>query len=96
VTNGQLCDMSGIDQEIKDLVQGLEKMKGFQISMDGNQKTADQDIPKDLPGIVNGPAGTAKWGIGKLHHVISCASMLKVRDSKLQQRFQSYFSGIPE
>lgn len=63
--------MSGIDQEVKDLVRELEKVKlrdGVE-SMNGKQKTADQDIPKDLPGIVNGPAGTAKWGIGKLHHV---------------------------
>jgi len=71
MTSGPLCDMSGIDQEVKDFVKDLEKVKlrdGVE-SMDGTQKTADQDIPKDLPGIVNGPTGTAKWGIGRLHHV---------------------------
>ena len=65
--------MSGIDQEIKEFIKELDKIKlqnGVE-PMDGNQKTADQDIPKDLPGIVNGPAGTAKWGIGNLHHVNS-------------------------
>jgi hypothetical protein len=65
--------MSGIDQEIKDFVKVLEKQtsqNGVE-PLNGEQKTADQDIPSDLPGIVNGPAGTAKWGIGKLHHVHS-------------------------
>ena len=71
MTSGPLCDMSGIDQEVKDFVKDLEKVKlrDEVESMDGTQKTADQDIPKDLPGIVNGPTGTAQWGIGKLHHV---------------------------
>jgi hypothetical protein len=90
--------MSGIDQEIKDFVQELDKMKNLQIgveSMDGNQKTADQDIPKDLPGIVNGPAGTAKWGIGKLHHVISCTSrILTIRASKNCVPFANHILGL--
>ena len=63
--------MSGIDQETKDFVKELERVKlqnGVE-TLDGSQKTADNDIPRDLPGIVNGPAGTAKWGVGKLHHV---------------------------
>jgi hypothetical protein len=71
MTSGSLCDMSGIDQETKDFVKELERLKlqnGVE-TLDGSQKTADHDIPRDLPGIVNGPTGTAKWGIGKLHHV---------------------------
>lgn len=57
--------MSGIDQEVKDFVKSLAHLKE-----DGpSGKTEDQDVPPDVPGIVNGPKGTAKWGIGKLHHV---------------------------
>ena len=73
--------MSGIDQEIKDFVKVLEKQNsqnGVE-PLNGEQKTADQDIPKDLPGIVNGPAGTAEWGIGKLHHVFSYIFTLTFR-----------------
>lgn len=63
-----LCDMSGIDQEVKAFVK---KLGGMSQNENGVMKTADQDIPDDVPGVVNGPRGTAKWGIGKLHHVFS-------------------------
>lgn len=85
MTSAPLCDMTGCDQEIKDFVKELEKVKlqnGVE-ALDGTQKTADQDIPKDLPGIVNGPTGTAKWGIGKLHHVLPSLSILISRDFKM-------------
>lgn len=64
-TNGPLCDMSGIDDEIKEFVRDIS---GKSKVVEDKDKTADQDLPNDIPGIVNGPRGTAKWGIGKLHH----------------------------
>jgi hypothetical protein len=67
--NEPLCDMSGIDQEIKDFVKRLAEIPQTEDILNGEVKTADQDIPDDEPSIVNGPRGTAKWGIGKLHHV---------------------------
>ena len=70
MTNEPLCNMSGIDQEIKDFVKTLEKQDSQNaVELNGDIKTEDQDIPSNVPGIVNGPAGTAPWGIGKLHKV---------------------------
>lgn len=81
-----LCDMSGIDDEIKDLVKNLNENKqvngvnGITNGVNGVNgvngtheiKTEDQDLDPDLPCPANAIAGTTtKWGIGKLHHVKS-------------------------
>lgn len=78
-----LCDMSGIDEEIKDLVKKLNENKQVNGITNGVNavngvngtheiKTEDLDLDPDLPCPANAIAGTTtKWGIGKLHHVIS-------------------------
>jgi hypothetical protein len=75
--------MSGIDNEIKDLVKKLNENKqtngvnGVTHSVNGVNgsheiKTEDQDLDPDLPCPANAIAGTTtKWGVGQLHHVKS-------------------------
>ena len=74
-----LCDMSGIDDEIKDLVKKLNRDNkvgaGILNGVNGVNgaheiKTADQDLDPELACPANAIAGTTtKWGVGKLHHV---------------------------
>ena len=68
--------MTGIDQEIKDLVTELNQKQQSGTAngvngVNGNVKTEDQDVPEGLPGLANGAKGTTVWGVGTLHHVIS-------------------------
>jgi len=74
-----LCDMTGIDDEIKDLIKKLNRDNkvgtGILNGVNGVNgtheiKTADQDLDPDLACPANAIAGTTtKWGVGKLHHV---------------------------
>jgi hypothetical protein len=91
-----LCDMTGIDQEIKDLVTDLNQKRQSGTAngvnwVNGNVKTEDQDVPEGLPGLGNGAKGTTVWGVGALHHVISWTfASLTVRDSD----FDSYIFDV--
>lgn len=82
--------MTGIDQEIKDLVTDLNQKRQSGAAngvngvngVNGNVKTEDQDVPEGLPGLANGAKGTTVWGVGALHHVISWTfASLIIRDS---------------
>src|SRR2546430_3919115 len=100
-----LCDMSGIDDEIKDLVKKLNENKqvngvnGITNGVNGVNgtheiKTEDQDLDPDLPGPANAIAGTTtKWGVGKLHHVKS--SFLHILTSGLLKERLNCFMYIP-
>jgi len=77
-----LCDMTGIDEEVKELVKELnqKRQSGTVIGVNGvngingEVKTEDQNVPEGLPGLANGAKGTTVWGIGALHHVIAVIS----------------------
>jgi hypothetical protein len=71
-----LCDMTGIDEEVKELVKELnqKRQNGTANGVDGitgEVKTEDQNVPEGLPGVANGANGTTVWGVGALHHVIA-------------------------
>jgi hypothetical protein len=69
--------MTGIDDEIKELVKKINQDNKVGVINGANGvngtheiKTADQDLDPDLPCPANAIAGTTtKWGVGKLHHV---------------------------
>jgi hypothetical protein len=74
-----LCDMTGIDAEVKEFVKGLAAHRetngvanGVNGHANGEIKTEDQDVPERLVGFANGAEGKTKWGVGKLHHVLPC------------------------
>jgi hypothetical protein len=71
-----LCDMTGIDEEVQDLVKELNQKRQNGTAngvngIKGEVKTEDQNVPEGLPGVANGANGTTVWGVGALHHVIA-------------------------
>jgi hypothetical protein len=71
-----LCDMTGIDEEVKELVKELNQKRQNGTAngvngIKGEVKTEDQNVPEGLPGVANGANGTTVWGVGALHHVIA-------------------------
>jgi hypothetical protein len=84
-----LCDMTGIDEEVKELVKELNRNRqsGTISGVNGvnginrDVNTEDQNVPEGLPGLANGVNGTTVWGVGALHHVIArCFRYLIFRD----------------
>jgi len=94
-----LCDMTGIDQEIKDLVSDLNQKRQSGTAngvngVNGSVKTEDQDLPEDLPGLANGAKGTTVWGVGGLHHVRPHTLIpLTIRDSDFDELLK-YFDSV--
>ena len=83
-----LCDMTGVDEDVKDLVRDLNKhhvTNGVTNGVNGDAevKTEDQNVPEGLVGFANGAEGKTVWGIGKLNHVLIRSKDANGRDFEL-------------